>query len=453
MSWLLDRFAYRVLPLILALGVLLFLRWSGAGVAGMGPKSTTIALGFLLIGAFIGGKLAVRTGLPRITGYLLVGLLVGPYVSGLLTRDMMAGGKAVEGLAVALIALTAGGEIRVDWVKSQARTLVTITILQILIVGTLVTGVVLVFAPIFPFLPEGDFTQAGVIALVLAAISISGSPTVTIAIISESRAQGPLSRTVLGIVVLIDVCVIVLFATMLAIAKDVLGDGGGDPLALKLTWEIGGSVVIGALFGLGIDLFLRYVNRDVPVFVLAACIAISQLAGVLHLETLIMALTAGFYVQNVSPARGESLIKGVERVSLPVYALFFAAAGAKVNVGALATMGPLAVLLASVRVLGIWLGARLGTRLSSTEPVVRRYAWLGLISQAGVTLALAAILARVFPEWGEELQVVIIAMIALHEMVGPVVFQFALRRAGEIGAAGSPEEDTSPERDGARTPG
>jgi hypothetical protein len=69
--------------------------------------------------------------------------------------------------------------------------------------------------------------------------------------------------------------------------------------------------------------------------------------------------------------------------------------------------------------------------------MVRRYAWLGFISQAGVTLALSTIVARTFPTWGVDVQALVIAMIAIHELVGPIGFQFALRRAGEVGAARS----------------
>jgi len=128
------------------------------------------------------------------------------------------------------------------------------------------------------------------------------------------------------------------------------------------------------------------------------------------------------------------LIKGIERLSLPVYALFFASAGAKVDVGALATLWPFALLLSVSRAAFVWAGTALGAKLSNAEPAVRRYAWFGFISQAGVTLALSTIVARTFPSWGGEVQALIIAMIAIHELVGPIGFQFALRRAGEVRA-------------------
>lgn len=433
MNSLIQRLLYRALPLTAVVGVLILLRWSDVGVAATGPQSTTIGIGFLLIAAFAGGKLAARINLPRITGYLLVGLLVGPFVSGLLTKDMLIAAKAVEGIAVALIALTAGGEIRIEWVRSQARRLALITFSELLVVATGVLAMVMLTRSVLPFMPTDDLFKAFIIAMVFGAIAVANSPTVTIAVISENQAEGPLTRTVLGVTILKDVCVIVLFAIALTVAKNALGEGGSESLGLTLARELGGSALVGVGFGIGISLFLRFVNRDTPVFILAVCFAIWQIANVFHLETLLIALTAGFWVENFSRAKGEDLIKGIERLSLPVYALFFAAAGAKVDIDALATLWPFALMLSGTRALCVWAGTGLGARLAGAEPVVKRYAWLGFVSQAGVTLALATIVARTFPDWGMEIQAIIIAMIAIHELVGPIGFQYALKKAGETG--------------------
>ncbi len=427
-----ERIFYRALPLVLVVGVVSFLRWSGS--APVSSVSTTVALGFLLISAFIGGKVAVGLRLPRITGFLLVGLAVGPYLSGLLTKDMLIAAKAVEGIAVALIALTAGGEIRVDWVRKHARRLGLVMTLQVVLVAAGVFAVVLLARPLLPFIPVDNPLLAGVIAMIFGAIAVASSPTVTIAVIAENEAEGPLTRTVLGVTILKDVCMIVLFAIALTVAKDALGEGGGESLAATLARELGGSVLVGVAFGLVISTFLARVGRDIPVFVLAISLAIWQVAATLHLETLLIALTAGFWVENFAK-KGHELIQGIERLSLPIYALFFAAAGTKVNIGALASLWPAALLLVSARAFFLWAGTTAGAALARTEPTVRRLGWLGFISQAGVTLALATIVARTFPTWGVEVQAVIIAMIAIHELIGPIGFQYALARAGEVGAA------------------
>lgn len=433
------RLSYRLAPLLLALGVLVALRWSSLGASSPGRENTTIALGFMLVAAFVGGKVAARVRLPRITGYLLVGLLVGPHLSGLLTREMLLGAKAVEGVAVALIALTAGGEIRIGWVRQHARSLAQITFTELFVVAAGVLGAVMLARSWLPFMVSQP-GRAFIIAMVFGAIAVANSPTVTIAVIAESRSEGPLARTVLGVTILKDVAVIVLFAVALAVARNALGEGGGEPLGLTLARELGGSVAVGVGFGVVIAGFLRRVGRDIPVFLLAMCFTIWQVAATFHLETLLIALTAGFWVENFSEAEGQDLIQAIERLSLPVYALFFAAAGAKVDLGMLATLWPFAILLSAIRAACVWAGATLGARLAGAEPVVVRYAWLGFISQAGVTLALSTIVARSFPTWGLEIQAMIIAMIAIHELVGPIGFQYALKRAGEVGKAQRPEE-------------
>jgi Kef-type K+ transport system membrane component KefB len=435
MSGVLDRLVHRALPLALALGVLMGLRWTGTGVAGKGPESTTIAVGFMLIAAFVGGKLAARARLPRITGYLAVGLLVGPSVTGLLSRDMLIASKAVEGIAVALIAFTAGGEIRVDWVRREARRVALITLAELFVVAAGVVTVVMLTRSFLPFVPSDDLMKAFVIAMVFGAIAVANSPTVTIAVIAETQSEGPLTRTVLGVTILKDVLVIVLFAIALTVAKKALGEGGESSLGLTLLRELGGSVMAGIAIGIGITLFLRYVARDTPIFLLTVCFAIWQISTTFHLEALLMALAAGFWVENFSRSGGEQLIKAIEKLSLPIYALFFAAAGAKVDMHTLAALWPVALLLAGTRGVCVWAGTTLGARLSNSLPVVQRYAWLGFISQAGVTLALSTIVARTFPTWGVDVQAIIIAMIAIHEFVGPIGFQYALKRAGEIGAA------------------
>ena len=89
------------------------------------------------------GKSAARIGLPKITGYLAAGLIFGPFVGNIVTAQMMTAGKAVEGIAVALIALTAGGELRVSWLKKQARRLLLITLSELFIVAA---GII-VFVP------------------------------------------------------------------------------------------------------------------------------------------------------------------------------------------------------------------------------------------------------------------------------------------------------------------
>jgi Kef-type K+ transport system membrane component KefB len=150
-------------------------------------------------------------------------------------------------------------------------------------------------------------------------------------------------------------------------------------------------------------------------------------------------------------------VQGVEANSLPLYALFFALAGASIHLDELAALWPFALGLVAARAGAVFLGTWLGARRVDAEPEVRRYAWLGFISQAGVTLGMVVIAARAFPEWGDALRTLFVAMVAIHELVGPVLLQYGLHRSGEVGkrdvepaavAAGAPSP-AGPVSDGA----
>jgi hypothetical protein len=100
-----------------------------------------------------------------------------------------------------------------------------------------------------------------------------------------------------------------------------------------------------------------------------------------------------------------------------------------------------AVRFAFIRAAG-YLGS-FGTNVPGVAPEVAGLAWMGLVSQAGVTLGLTIIVSSEFPEWGGRVQTLMVSLIALHELIGPVLFRLALSRAGEIGKM--EETETAPE--------
>jgi Kef-type K+ transport system membrane component KefB len=171
-------------------------------------------------------------------------------------------------------------------------------------------------------------------------------------------------------------------------------------------------------------------------------------AETLHFELLLSLLVAGFLVENVAPVRAEPLVRALEQTAGPVFVVFFALAGAELHIAAFQALWPVVLALAGLRAAGIFAGARLGSMWGEAEPQVRRYAWMGLISQAGVALGLATLIAERFPAVGVGAHAVIVGVIALNETVGPILFRQALLRAGEVEA-----EEGEPAASGAVRPG
>jgi Kef-type K+ transport system membrane component KefB len=270
---------------------------------------------------------------------------------------------------------------------------------------------------------------------------VASSPSVAIAVITDTRSKGPVSTTVLGVTVLKDVLVIVLFAIALSFTYTLLDpDGAGHSGEItNLVREIGGSIAVGALVGVAIAAYLRFVRQHLVLFTIAMAWFMVEIAAVLHLELLLLALTAGIVLENLVPVEGTRFVEALEAASLPLYAVFFSLAGATVHLSELAAVWQWALVLVGVRALAIFLGTSWGARLGRSPEVVRRTAWGGFVSQAGVALGMATLLAQEFPTWGADLQGFFVGMVAVHELAGPVLAKWTLDRAGEVGAGGSPE--------------
>ena len=270
----------------------------------------------------------------------------------------------------------------------------------------------------------------------LTVVVVSFSPTMTAAVVADSGARGRLSDAVLAMVVLADLVLLIVFAVTMQVARVVFDGGGwqGAEVLSRLAWEIGGAVAFGVLVGVMFALYLRYIGREITLVLLAVCAVLSQVGRTQQLQPLLAAVAAGIVIENLAVAQGDTLRAAVRRGAPPVLVVFFVAVGASLRLDALAAIGMSALALSAVRLGFIRLGAVAGVKVSGLPGPIRKYAWTGLVSQAGITLGFASVIAAEFPGWGNQLQLLLVASIALHELVGPILFRRGLARAGELDA-------------------
>lgn len=399
-----------------------------------GAGGLALAIGFALIAASLTGELFERFRLPRISGYLFFGVACGPYASAILTPSMARELQVVNGVAIALIAFIAGLEINFVRLRPQLRAMLTMGGVMLALMWVTLSLLFFIAWPWLPIAPEVGGLPRAALAALLATVTVSFSPTVSIAVITESRARGPLSELVLALVVLADLMLILLFTLSMESVRFALGSGqAGHGILSGLAWEIFGSFAFGGIVGACFAFYLRYIGREVTVVLLGVAVMLSQVGGALHFEPLLAALGAGLVVENIAPPEGDALRLAVERGALPVLVLFFAAAGANLHIGALAQVGVFAVVISAIRMALIKSTAKFGARVAGLSGEAPSLAWMGLVSQAGVTLGLAILINAEFPNWGARLYALIVSMITLHETIGPILFRSALTRAGEVG--------------------
>jgi Kef-type K+ transport system membrane component KefB len=434
----------RTVALALVLVFMLLARFAFDAAGAFGAALPTLSFGFLMLAAYLSADILARVRIPKTTGYIVAGILLGPNVSDFVTAETVSELKLIDDLALSFIALAAGGELRLSELRPRARSVIWTTLLTIAIVLPGVGLFVFLAPPRFPFLDSAPIGQVLAVAGIAGTFALARSPASAIAIINECRARGPFTETALGVTVVMDLLVIAIFAVMISFGLVLANPAATAEFAFVfvVAAELAASIVVGIAVGGIISFYIRTVKADLLVFILGIAFMIAFFSGqlgallenvyglTLHLEPMLISVTAGFWVQNFS--RGGSLFMDrIGRSSLPIYVIFFSLTGAALEIGALRHTWVVACLLAAVRFALVWGASYAGAALAGDPPAFRRLAGLSYVTQAGVSLGLAGIVVRRFPDWGAAFATVMVAVIALNQLVGPVLLKYALTAAGE----------------------
>ncbi|NOY21955.1 MAG: hypothetical protein GXO70_00380 [Acidobacteria bacterium] len=417
----------------IAISVLFFLILAGSSTVShnsvIGPY---LALGFLIIVAYLFGVLARELGFPSLTGNLLAGILFGPSVLGLISHNDIRSLEFINTIALSFIALSAGGELKLKNLRENARAIAGIILSHI---SLLFGGILIVMVPLLSFSGIQGISGTKVswmAAFMLAIVAIANSPASTIAVINEYKAKGPFTDVALGVTMVKDVVVLLLFAVSMGIIRGIVGT---TPLSLSFLLHTFGDIFLsigaGLAYGGLMILFYRFVAKEITVFIVIAAFLANELAHFAGLEQMLMCMIAGFVVQNFS-RQGPLMIEGIEKSHLPIYVIFFSIAGAGLDFSYLGSVYILVTLFVILRAGLIFGSTLLGAKFTGASPAIRKYAWTGFLTNAGLTLSIAILVEKAFPDWGQPLKAIIISVIAINQIIGPVLFKIGLVKSGEV---------------------
>lgn len=408
-----------------------------------------LTLGFTLLASHILGRLLSTLGLPLITGYLLAGIVLGPEGLGLVSLEVKNSLLTINQIALGLIALTAGGELALARLRPRMRAIAWVSSFQTLLVFSLTAGGLIGFELLSrtletpPLLqPSLDLAHVLVMGLILGLVATANSPASTVAVINELRARGPFTTLAIGTTVVKDVVVILLMAVVLMVSRGFVDSADGMDASLlgRIPLEVSASLAVGAVLGIFVIFYLARIDKEVALFLLATVILGIEVVGFveahfhLHLHFLLIFIAAGFVVENAS-ARGEAMIEGLERSSLPVYVIFFTFSGVGLDLASLRRLWPIAIGFVLWRMVLLYASTHLGARMAGEGHDARQLAWTAFVAQAGISLGLAELVAQQFPHMGYRIRTFVLAIVAVNQLIGPVLFGWALRRAGEQGQA------------------
>jgi len=416
---------------------------------GIDP-SLMASLGFIVLAGYTLGELAGHFKLPHISGYLLAGVACGDHFLGLLSHDVVASLKIFDILAIALIAMEAGAQLDIDGLRQRWRAVAVLTTVMIVLctVGGygfagLTSGAIEAIA--LPFLAEGGPGVALAAGGLFAVMILAASPPVTLAVISESKAKGPFTDTLLTSVIINNIQVVVLFAVAVALGHAFVGSGAGHgggagAVLEQLAW----SLVLGVIFGGLAAVNLRFIRDDAAIAIVGICFVGSFVAEQVGASQLMTFLTAGALLTTAT-RQGTPFKRVATTLSGPVYVVFFTLVGADLHIDALIKTFPFAIAIVLMRLGAYFLSVRLSNRMVPLGDGLAKYGFLGLAPQAGIALTIAIGAKHEFVGWGHDFETLGLAAIALNEMVGPVLLKVALSLAGEAGkgSAHTHDDDTA----------
>ena len=424
--------------------------------------SIFLYIAIVLFVALLSSRLMKVLHLPNVTGYLITGILVGPFVLGLAFNGgdfLHAGDLAtspvasfvdslgwISELALGFIAFTIGSSFKLSTIQKVGKKIIVITIFEALGASVLVFIGLMIAHFIWP---ENIGWE---LVLTLAAIASATAPAATLMVIRQYNAKGPLVNTLLPVVALDDAAALILFAILFSAAKGITSGAAfsfyetvGKPIISILL-----SLAIGAAFGFVISFASKFfksrANRTIwCILSICACVGLYHLfqqpyCGGFELSSLLMCMMIGAIYVNF---RKDALatMEVVDKITPVVFMLFFVLSGATLNLSIFVGDGVLFFVVIAAfyllfRVGGKWLGAFFGTSITKCEPNVRKYLGITLIPQAGVAIGLATSagksLASINPQIGGLIVAVILTSTIVYELVGPALTKGALQKAGEI---------------------
>jgi len=382
---------------------------------------------------------------PLITGLILTGILVGNSFLEFIPEHALPKLSFLNEIALAIIAFSAGAELHLEELRGRMKSIKWMTIGQLFFTFVFSGIAVFFLADFIPFMNGMDFSIKIAISLLFAIIFIARSPSSAIAVINELRARGPFVKTAMGVTVVKDVLVIVLFAIVFAISKTVINN---EPLNFMFLFvlliEISVSIIVfGYIFGQILKLLLKtslHFNYKAAIIVVIGYsiylldhfvqYQANEWGFHFQLEPLLIAIFASFYITNYTKLNHE-FEDIIFKISPYIYIIFFTLTGASLSIQVLIDVFDIAIVLFFVRIITLIMGGYFGVWAAKDSKKFYKIAWMPYITQAGVAIGLTTMISDAFPSWGNEFETIIIAIIVINQIIGPPVFKWAIKYAGE----------------------
>ncbi|MCR5324640.1 MAG: cation:proton antiporter [Lachnospiraceae bacterium] len=384
-----------------------------------------IYLAIAILLSLLSSKLMKLVKLPNVTGYLIVGLIAGPYCLGLIPQGTVDSLGIIPTVALGFIAFSIGTQFKISFLKKVGKTPIVIAICESLGAVIVVDLALVLTGNDLPF------------SLCLGAIAAATAPAATLMVVKQYKAKGELTDTLLAVVAIDDATALMFFGISTAIAKSI-DRGGAESLLLTILKPLGeilASLALGAVIGFIYRWLVKWFtgrgNRLAATYAMVfACVGLGEMLG---LSALLICMMLGAMLANTS-RECDVIFEMTDRMTPPLFMLFFFLSGAGLDLTILPEVGAVGIIYVLFRVVGKASGAWIGGKICHATPKTQKYLGFALVPQAGVAIGLATTAMTIVPEYGTRIRTIILCGTVIYELTGPIITKMALKKAGEIEA-------------------
>jgi Kef-type K+ transport system membrane component KefB len=381
-----------------------------------------LSLSVILLAGFLLTRITKLAKLPNVTGYIISGILIGPYVLNLIPREMVDNMGFISDIALAFIAFGVGRFFKKENFQETGFGVIVITLFESLLAGLFVT-----FSVHYIFHLSWSF------CLLLGAIATATAPASTMVTIRQYHARGNFVNTLLQVVAFDDAICLIAFSIASAFVNANVGANiSTSEIIMPIVYNIG-ALVIGLVSGAILSKLMtpKRSEDNRLILTISLLLGIAGLCAAVDISPLLSCMLFGTTYINMT--KDKELYKQVDRFTPPIMSIFFVVSGMNLDISSFSTMGVIGISYFLIRIAGKYFGAYLGCIIAKTTKEVKNYLGLALIPQAGVAIGLSFLGKRILSvSMGNMLLTIILSSSVLYELIGPVCAKIALVRSGAI---------------------
>jgi len=389
-------------------------------------------IGIAIFFGTVGAKIFQKLRIPRIVGYVTVGIILGPGLN-IISRETIHTLEPFNLFALGVIGFMIGGELKRDIFLKFGRQVFAILLFE--------GGVAFLLVVVISFLALNyfyDWQTALAIGVIFGAICSATDPASTINVLWEYKTRGPLTTMLIAIVALDDVLALVLYITGVGLASFLTGhrEVGVLPMIFHSLYEVIGSLGLGAAAGLILRWIIGWIRDDEKtlIFTISSIVLAIGLAISWKLDVILSSMACGAALINFLPRRSLKSFELVRRFSPPIYVLFFVLIGARLKISLAGQIWLLAAVYVIGTAVGKTVGSFWGSVYSKAVPTIRKYLGFCLYQQGTIAIALLIMASSRFEgQIRDTMLSVIIIGILILQLIGPLFLKLGIKKAGEVG--------------------